>query len=402
MAQLLQPAITLQRRHAAPARTIKILHLDYLPGESTLLVLRALDDDGIDYDTALAACGIVAGNVWTGFLATRDSGGALVPVVRPVDGILRGDSYFFQLPDADAPERPYPVVVRFSDWCFPHQNLPAPWKDLEPQTAEGGSSCRVTDAGWSVEKAHLVPLSVLPWWIREDMGRYAITDRFSQAYIDAEDNLVALRSDVHKLFDDKVFAIVPKRDVVTIRGEDSGGAQEEGNREHPPALARAEAAAPGLSLVVHSFSPVSDAHFNATYHNRKLLTFRHSVECLFARFAWTIFSPGVLGRFLAQCITERRVLVFDHGRRRFTVETRSREQAYAIYRASQSRSASPRKRTAGEVAGDDEVTVAYWESGDYSGELSQLDKYADEDSPGRGRSRKRRRGGTAAPEVTDF
>ncbi|KAL2259714.1 hypothetical protein VTK26DRAFT_6505 [Humicola hyalothermophila] len=180
-------------------RKIEILHPDYLPGENTLLVFRALDDGGIEYDTALVACGIIAGNIWSGFFATRDTSGALVSVTRPVDGILRGDSYFFQLPDADAPERPYPVIVRFSDWCFPHRNLPRPWKDLEPETDDGGASCRVTDAAWSVEKAHLVPLSAQPWWIREGMERYTITDRFSQADIDANDNLVALRSDMHKL-----------------------------------------------------------------------------------------------------------------------------------------------------------------------------------------------------------
>lgn len=175
MAHLLQPAFALHRRPNVPARTIEIHHPDYPPGENILLVFRALDDDGIDYDTAFVACGIVAGNIWTGFLATRDTSGTLVCVVRPVDGILRGDSYFFQLPDADVLERPYPVVVRFSDWCFPHRNLPAPWKDIEPQIFEGVASCRVTDAGWSVEKAHLLPLSVHPWWMREGMWRWVST-----------------------------------------------------------------------------------------------------------------------------------------------------------------------------------------------------------------------------------
>lgn len=106
---------------------IIILHPDYPPAENTLLHLRAVDDGGIDYDTTLTACGIVVGNIWSGFFATRNrETDALVPAARPADGILRGSRFFFQLPDSDAADRPYPVVPWFRDWVFPNQSLPSP------------------------------------------------------------------------------------------------------------------------------------------------------------------------------------------------------------------------------------------------------------------------------------
>lgn len=196
---------------------------------------------------------------------------------------------------------------------------------------------------------------------------------------------------------------MPKRDIVIVRGNISRVSQVDSSQEHQPRPPQVEAQAADhdgqdrLQLAVHIFNPISDPHFNVTYHNRKLLPFRHSVECIFARFAWTIFSPAVLGNFLAQCITERRVLVFDPIERRFTVETRKPEQAYAMYKASQSRSGSPKKRAAGEMTGNNEATEAYWES-DGLEYPSQPDSacFDEEISPSRGRSKKRQRRETIA------
>lgn len=154
-------------------RVVKILHPDYGADENTLLDLFALEDGGgLDYDTTLAACGILAGNIWTGFLAVRGGGGQ-----QPGgggdggDGVLRGrGDYFFQLPDADAPERPYPVVARFQDWLFPHGNLPPLWRELDRWEDDAGASCRLTDSDWSVERARLVPLSAGAWWFRSRLA----------------------------------------------------------------------------------------------------------------------------------------------------------------------------------------------------------------------------------------
>lgn len=53
-------------------------------------------------------------------------------------------------------------------------------------------------------------------------------------------------------------------------------------------------------------------------------------EVLFARFAWTVFSPGVLRPFLDRCVTNRYLLVHDPETGEMTVETWSPEQSRAI------------------------------------------------------------------------
>ncbi|KAK3349540.1 hypothetical protein B0T25DRAFT_504734 [Lasiosphaeria hispida] len=364
MANLLKDAIILPRDARQP-RLVRIRHPDYSAAENTLLCLRALDDGGIDYDTALIACGIVTGNTSTGFFATRDAGAqGFERVSRPDDGILRGSEYFFQLPEDDVRERPYPVVPRFEDWTFPHDAMPLPWRELDRQIQEG-LSCRITDCIWGIERAHIVPLGVRDWWDREELDQYIMTDRFSQNAIDASGNVIPLRSDIHTVFDDKVFAIVPKRDQTP--GHEAQG---------------------GLSLVLHVVNPITDSYFHQHYHNRKLLPLTCSIECLFARFAWTIFSPGVLGHFLDKCITSRLLLVRDPTTGTSTLESRDREQVNALLAASRSRSASPRKRKIPEVTSNDASLQYDLLYGDIE-DGSQTDSGPTERSPSRGRSRKR-------------
>lgn len=192
-----------------------------------------------------------------------------------------------------------------------------------------------------------------------------MTDRFSQNTIDASGNVIHLRSDIHIVFDDKVFAIVPKRNQT--RGHESRGK---------------------LSLVLHVVNPITDGYFHQHYHNRKLLPIRCSIECLFARFAWTIFSPGVLGHFLDKCITSRLLLVHDAATGTLTLESRDREQVNALLAASRSRSASPKKRKVPDVASNDagpQYDLLYGDIGDGS----QTDSGSTERNAGRGRPRKR-------------
>ncbi|KAK3364266.1 hypothetical protein B0T25DRAFT_529681 [Lasiosphaeria hispida] len=336
-----------------------------------MLYFRAIDGGGIDYDTALTACGIIVGNIWSGFFATRDDDtNALVPVARPADGIFRGSpSFFFQLPDADVPDRPYTVVPRFQDWEFPHQSLPPPWKDLRLAVAGVGESCRMTDSLWALEKAHLVPLAAEEWWNREGLSRYLSLDPYSQKTINASENSIRFRQDMHTVSDEKVFAMVPKF------GWDGT------TRASRP------------SLVTHIFNPAPDPYFNMRYHNVELLPVRCSVECLFARFAYTVFSP-FSAAFFASCQTSRRVRVYDPSTGTFT-ETRNREQAMALYAASQSRSASPRKRSR---PGDDDPGDHVRSSSAYRPDLdsawdpdgSQADSgFGERRTPSRGRLTKR-------------
>lgn len=140
---------------------------------------------------------------------------------------------------------------------------------------------------------------------------------------------------------------------------------------------------------MHIVNPISDNYFNRHYHNLKLHPLRCSIECLFARFAWTIFSPGVLGAFLTKCITSRRLLVFDPSTGTSTVESRNREQVQALLVASRSRSASPRKRPALEAASNAASLPGHGQPYDDFGDGSQTDSGFMERSPSRGRSRKR-------------
>ena len=142
---LLQDAPSLPRNTDAPTPSlVRIRHPDYKDAENTLLCLRALDDDGLDYDTALAACSIVTGNTSTGFFTTLEQ--RLERVARPDDGVLRETDYFFQLPDSDDVSRPYPVIPRFKDWSFPHGALPSPWNEYNNVIHEATTACRITDA----------------------------------------------------------------------------------------------------------------------------------------------------------------------------------------------------------------------------------------------------------------
>lgn len=73
------------------------------------LSLSALDDvsnsnsdsdsggGGIDFDTALAACGLIAGNRWGDGFFSSDRSRAVI-VEHPEGGLLRESRYFFQLP----------------------------------------------------------------------------------------------------------------------------------------------------------------------------------------------------------------------------------------------------------------------------------------------------------------
>jgi len=59
--------------------------------------------------------------------------------------------------------------VRFTDWVFPHSSLPSPWHLLRGLPSNEDATCRVTDSGWALEKAHLVPLSEQSWFDREEL-----------------------------------------------------------------------------------------------------------------------------------------------------------------------------------------------------------------------------------------
>ncbi len=138
-----------------------------------IVSLRARDDGGIDYPTAHTACGILAGNRWDGFFSTNRDGSQVVS--EPTDGILRERKYYFCLPDTT--QQPFPILGRFSDYRFPHNNMPPIWQQLrhrqslERDSRLNSGYCCISKRADAVEQAHLVPSVLSRWWLINDMSR---------------------------------------------------------------------------------------------------------------------------------------------------------------------------------------------------------------------------------------
>ncbi len=78
-----------------PSHRIEFKHPAYTDGCNTFLLLAAFDhrDGGLHYNTALNACGVVAGNRWDGyFTATR---GGLTLSLLDDELIPCGQLYFY-------------------------------------------------------------------------------------------------------------------------------------------------------------------------------------------------------------------------------------------------------------------------------------------------------------------
>jgi hypothetical protein len=115
------------------------------------------------------------------------------------------------------PSDKYPIVPRFADWEFPHDDLPQYWKQCDiPREADapraGASivgldgSCRITAHREGTQIAHLVPTSEAVWFNYNTMSKYTVdVDTVNDGR-----NLILLRSDLHSIFDARNFAVVPK------------------------------------------------------------------------------------------------------------------------------------------------------------------------------------------------
>jgi hypothetical protein len=159
-------------------------------------------------------------------------------------------------------------------------------------------------------------------------------------------NSILLRSDVRTLFDQKKLTIVTKSD--------------------------------GWVVYVPAGDGLPTEELAALYHNVRLQPLVGvSVECLFARFAWSVLSLSPM--FLLANVPRRLVIVRGN-------ETAIRDvsgpecRIYAAMPGGKSRSQSPKKRPRDDGLGDDD------------GRSPRSEDWDDGDSPRRGRSRKRRRG----------
>ncbi|KAL6402742.1 hypothetical protein AUP68_14077 [Ilyonectria robusta] len=354
---------------SAGRRFIKLFHPGYHepdqeqydPNGDVLISLPALDDGGIHHDTAHTACAILAANRWDGYFSHDRSGS--MKVRPPQDGILRERSYFFCLPSTStspgSTDHPYPVIARFSDWRFPHDNLPPIWRRLQEQLDDiehAGAGTQAIGNGWcclsnyvdGIEQAHLVPSSQSVWWSINDMSQYCQTSLFSTDPMNARANFLPLRCDIHRVFDERHFCFVPK---IEDADEDK---DEEGDSER-------NRSTPVPHLVGHVFNSTPGGQLPRLWHNRRLhaLPSVVSVECLFARFAWTIFSPTIFRDFLYSSAKPRRILTWDSGSRKYITESADPERCRRIFAAARSRSESPKKRSRGADRGNNNEAEEY-------------------------------------------
>ncbi|CVL09234.1 uncharacterized protein FMAN_14327 [Fusarium mangiferae] len=341
---------------------IEFRHPAY-PTENALLSLAAFDGenkDGIDYDVACWACGIVANNSWaSGWLATKQ-GDEYQRVNKPENGILRQREYYYFTGDHPASYR-YPVIPSFDHWRFPHDNLPDLWKDATisrppPFSAVSNNrdaivfrdvSCRISGHSRATEVAHLVPVADGHWLTYNRMNKYCCDEP-----VNDQANMILLRKDLHHLFDQRRFAFIPR-----------GNPDE----QNPPFL-------------IHVFTSPQSTELVELYHNRLLQPIAGvSKELVFARFAQAVFDVENY-RFL-KGMARFACLLFDVKTGKSSVRdltaNQVRDNANVFTSFTQSRSNSPRKRErrSDSVANEGEYN---W---DGDGEL--------DDDPPRGRRRKR-------------
>jgi HNH endonuclease len=204
-----------------PSHQIRFRHPGYPDSNNILLKLPAFDhpEGGFHHDTAITACGIVAGNRWNGWLTESREG---PPIVLGPDGILSGSNYYFHLPLPSDP--PYGVVPCFRMWEFPHEKLPPTWKqslslighssqplstpsNLTQNVISRDGSCRISTFPEGTEVAHIIPKAEINWFLSNGMNSYY---RSRVLNMDGAENSLLLRADLHMSFDARKFAFVPK------------------------------------------------------------------------------------------------------------------------------------------------------------------------------------------------
>ncbi|CAN8097127.1 unnamed protein product [Discula destructiva] len=257
-------------RHPGYLEDDVLLTLPRLDSSSQRGAARA----GVHHGTALLACQIVANNAFTGYLTTDREGNNRVSDSVPPDGVLLEDDYWFivhgeaalgeEAPGEDARAYVYPVVPRFEEWRFPHSymasltawdptanipdrqspatpasmpstpsTMPPPISSSSASTAPASTPsttppraptsmsppskpppaaylknrCILTNKAYSLHKAHLVPTAQSSWFLANNMKGYGDNRKF----IHTKRNQVSMRHDLHGLWDDFTFALVPKR-----------------------------------------------------------------------------------------------------------------------------------------------------------------------------------------------
>lgn len=169
-------------------------------------------------------------------------------------------------------QNPYPVVPNFQSWSFP-ATLPHWWPVTTTGDHNRQSYCGITGSKFAIENAHLVPQEYREWY---DMNSMSTSGEVNS--VDSDSNLLDLRADMHTMFDNRHFVIVPR--VVTVAGP--GGATLKEQR------------------FVTTLMMVSAPELYPDFHLVAVNGLKvKSSRKLFARFAWSVLmsvKPFVFSR----------------------------------------------------------------------------------------------------------
>ena len=365
-------------------RHIRFRHPGYpdVGHQNILLGLYAFDhpDGGLHYGTAFLACAIVAANAFDGYLSETRAGPKLEP---EWDQILFKDDYYFHVPPTQesaspAHEYQYPVYPTFQHWSFPHTNMPANWPDplspsalaltdldLAPPSASAlaayvlrrDKNCLITSSKDYIENAHLCPREEDEWFKRNSMADYNINRVLGNYVLDDVSNAVALRSDIHKAFDERKFLLAYKNST----------------------------------WAVHFLALTNE--LGGLYHNTPI-TLANNVSPFFllVRFAWAIFP--LVRPFLENGVSRRvRVRVEDQNANLEEVKSASIKELTTITNPPKSRNPSPTKRQ--RPSNEDEADAE-----EDDGYRKGKRRHASSENSNESRGRKRYR--TSSPAQTNF
>ncbi|KAK4146081.1 uncharacterized protein C8A04DRAFT_35347 [Dichotomopilus funicola] len=344
--------------------SIRFLHPGYRT-ENILLSLARVDRTtstsihGVHHGTALTACQIIAGNAFTNSFLALDKEG-LQQVRVPVHDILTEEEYYFIV---EGSER-YPIVPSFQDWEFPHSRIPDWWPSVVT-TPVSTSDCAITNAGYAVGEAHLVPKEERVWYTENQMSRYGV----GLPDIDNRANILPLRKDIHYSFDARWFVIVPR--MVTTNSS----------------------LMPSLQYVTHIISRDA-AELWPAYHLALVESLRtDSRAYLFARFAWAILFQVKLFVTAGRRRHVIQVSRDEAGDAKYEAKFRTGTELEKAYGGGGSKTATPlipKKRGSGQGStANDEASFAEL-SGDSDTDIQDVDSLWDITSNWRERGGERR------------
>ncbi|KAL7967090.1 hypothetical protein HDV63DRAFT_383706 [Trichoderma sp. SZMC 28014] len=289
------------------------------PAPNTLLTLAPTDCEnsngvtvfGVHHETALLACQIIANNAFhCGYFALDSAGLQRVDV--PLHGLLTKGRYYFHIDGIDQ----YPVVPSFRDWRFPHGEIENIWPSHPSDDLINPSFCPLSGFSYALKMAHIIPREEYAWFAKNEMS--------SDRNINNSGNIIPLRKDLHKCFDDRWFVIIPKP------------------------------TSSGTRYVTHVLS-LHAAEIWPDYHNIELrcLMQPYGRNFLFARFAWAIIQQ-VKG-FVTNGVQRKvaRIITKQSGQVEYLVSDVGGPLLQHLYGGGGSRSATPMKRKFGALASDD-------------------------------------------------